>query len=395
MKPRIWIIFWKEVVDNVRDLRSLLGSLASSIALPLLIVPLIIIVGKQLNISVVEEPLRIPVVGAENAPHLIAYLEQKNVIVLPAPADPQAGVREGDLEAVLVIPEGYGEDFIAGRPAKVQVIQDTSRSSAMVTNARLERLLYAYSGQVSTQRLLARGIDPSLTQVLTVQSVDLATPQSQAMIFLGMLPFMMTSVIFLGGMYVIIDTTAGERERGSLEPLLINPARRSDFVLGKMLASLPFGVLSVLVALIGIGAGFNLVPIGDLTGLRLHVSFLTLWQIFLICLPMIVLASAMQMVLATLTRSFKEAQTYLGFVPLVVGMPGMFLAFMPSRTTLVKALIPIYGQSMLINQLMRGETLQPVNILSGAATTLLAAVACTYLAIRLYQRERILHGGGR
>jgi sodium transport system permease protein len=265
----------------------------------------------------------------------------------------------------------------------------------MVTNARLERLLYAYSGQVSTLRLLARGIHPSLTQVLTVQSVDLATPQSQAMIFLGMLPFMLTSVVFLGGMYVIIDTTAGERERGSLEPLLINPARRSEVVLAKMLASLPFGVLSVIVALAGIGAGFNLIPLGDLIGWRIQVSLLTLWQIFLICLPMIVLASAMQMVLATLTRSFKEAQTYLGFVPLIVGMPSMFLAFMPARTTLVKSLIPIYGQSMLINQLMRGETTLPVNILAGAATTLLAAALCTYLAIRLYQREQILHGGGR
>jgi len=395
MIQRIWIILQKEMLDNARDVRSLLGSLSSSIFLPLLLIPLIIVVGKMINYDAIETPLQIPVVGAENAPRLIAYLEQNNVIVLPAPEDPKSEVAEGTLEAVLVIPEGYREDFTAGQPATVQVIQDTSRSATMATNARLENLLAAYANQVSVQRLLARGINPSLTNPLVVQSVDVSTPQSQSMIFLSMLPFMLITVIFLGGMYVVIDTTAGERERGSLEPLLINPARRSEIVIAKTLASIPFGILAVLVAMAGIGAGFNLVPIGDLTGMRLNISLLTLWQIFLICLPMVILASGMQMVLATFTRSFKEAQTYLGFVPLVVGMPSMFLAFSPDRITLGKALIPIYGQSMLINQLMRGEPILPVNVLAGAGTTLLAAVLFTIVAIRLYQREQILRGSDR
>jgi len=395
MIQRIWIILQKEMLDNARDVRSLLGSLSSSIFLPLLLIPLIIVVGKMINYDAIETPLQIPVVGAENAPRLIAYLEQNNVIVLPAPEDPKSEVAEGTLEAVLVIPEGYREDFTAGQPATVQVIQDTSRSATMATNARLENLLAAYANQVSVQRLLARGINPSLTNPLVVQSVDVSTPQSQSMIFLSMLLFMLITVIFLGGMYVVIDTTAGERERGSLEPLLINPARRSEIVIAKTLASIPFGILAVLVAMAGIGAGFNLVPIGDLTGMRLNISLLTLWQIFLICLPMVILASGMQMVLATFTRSFKEAQTYLGFVPLVVGMPSMFLAFSPDRITLGKALIPIYGQSMLINQLMRGETILPVNVLAGAGTTLLAAVLFTIVAIRLYQREQILRGSDR
>lgn len=395
MMRRIWIILSKEMLDNARDLRSLLGSLSSSIFLPLLLIPLIIVVGRMMNYEAIEAPLQVPVVGAENAPRLIAYLEQNNVIVQPAPADPKSAVAEGNFEVVLVIPEGYGEDFTTGQSATVQVIQDTSRSSTMASRARLESLLYSYSSQIGSQRLLARGINPSLTQTLVVQSVDVSTPQSQSMIFLSMLPFMLITVIFLGGMYVVIDTTAGERERGSLEPLLINPARRSEIVIAKTLASIPFGILAVVVAMAGIGAGFNLVPIGDITGMRLNISLLTLWQIFLICLPMVVLASGLQMLLATFTRSFKEAQTYLGFVPLVVGMPSMFLAFSPDRITLTKALIPIYGQSMLINQLMRGETILPINVLAGAATTLLAAVICTLVAIRLYQREQILRGSNR
>jgi sodium transport system permease protein len=198
--------------------------------------------------------------------------------------------------------------------------------------------------------------------------------------------------VFMGGMYVIIDTTAGERERGSLEPLLSNPVRRSAMVLGKQLASLPFALATMILTLVVFGLTFNLVPVEQFLGMPMSLNMDTLWIIFGLCLPMLLLASALQMVVAAFTRSFKEAQTYLGFMPLIAGLPSMFVGFLAVKPSLVTMLIPTLGQSLLINQIMRGETMDMINVWISTGATLLATVLLTLAAVRLYQREQVLFG---
>jgi len=117
-----------------------------------------------------------------------------------------------------------------------------------------------------------------------------------------------------------------------------------------------------------------------------------LWNIFFLSLPMILLASALQMVVASFTRSFKEAQTYLSFLPLIAGLPGAFLAFLPVKPGLATMLIPTFGQSILINQMLRGETVLLDHILIASAATLVVAIILVFVAIYLYQREQILFG---
>lgn len=225
-----------------------------------------------------------------------------------------------------------------------------------------------------------------------MEQVDVATPQSQAVIFLNMMPYFIVLVVFVGGMYVIIDATAGERERGSLEPLLINPAARWEFVIGKLAASVPFAVFSVFLNLLAFAAAFNLFPVEDYIGFQLTLDLGALTGIFLVSLPMILLASALQMIIATFTRSFKEAQTYVAFLPLIPALPGIGLAFMPVKPALWTMLIPTFGQQLIINQLMRGEPVNPVNVVVSAAATLLAALILIYVAVGMYQNERILFG---
>jgi len=104
------------------------------------------------------------------------------------------------------------------------------------------------------------------------------------------------------------------------------------------------------------------------------------------------LAAALQMIVATLTRSYKEAQTYLGFMPLVPALPGLFLALSPVRIRWWMMLIPTFGEQLLINQVMRGETILPSNVLLSAAAMTAIGIALTAIAIRMYTRERILFG---
>lgn len=389
---RIWVVFLKEVVDNLRDRRSLISAFTSTLIGPVMLLMLIIIIGKTMFRERTEKPLELPVVGAENAPSLVSFLKQNGVKILPPPDDPQTAVKNGDLDVVLIIPEGYGEDFQATRPATVRLVLDSSRQSALVSIQQARGLLNAYHQQIGVLRLLARGINPVLMEPLAMEQVDVATPQSQAVIFLNMMPYFIVLVVFVGGMYVIIDATAGERERGSLEPLLINPAARWEFVIGKLAASVPFAVFSVFLNLLAFAAAFNLFPVEDYIGFQLTLDLGALTGIFLVSLPMILLASALQMIIATFTRSFKEAQTYVAFLPLIPALPGIGLAFMPVKPALWTMLIPTFGQQLIINQLMRGEPVNPVNVVVSAAATLLAALILIYVAVGMYQNERILFG---
>lgn len=389
---RIWIVFSKEVRDNLRDRRSMFSALGSSLIGPVILLLVIILVGRSVFRDIQGSPLELAVVGAENAPNLVHFLEQNGVQVQSPPADPQNAVRNGELDVVLVIPMGFGEEFSAGHPATVRIVLDSSRQSASVVVDRTRSLVNSYNNQLAAMRLLARGISPEIIHPLAVERLDVATPQSQAVIFLNMMPYFIVLVVFVGGMYVIIDTTAGERERGSLEPLLINPVTRAEFVLGKLAAALPFAIFAVFSTLLAFYLAFNLVPLEDYIGFQLTLSGAALAGIFLLSLPMILLASALQMIIATFTRSFKEAQTYVSFLPLIPALPGIGLAFLPVKANLWTMLIPTFGQQLLINQLMRGEPVSTTNVLVSTLVTVALAIILILLAIRLYRQERVLFG---
>ncbi len=387
---RVWVVLRKEITDSLRDWRSVSSSLLTPIFMPVFLIALIMVVGKSVLKESVETSLQLPVMGAEYAPGLMDYLQQNGVNVLPPPQDAHEAVRQGQMNVVLVIPDGYGEKLAKGQPATLELVMDSSRSSAAVDVQRARGLLNGYNATIAALRLQARGVNPGITRPLVVDMVDMATPESQAIIFLNMLPFLLIMTIFLGGLNVIIDTTAGERERGSLEPLLVNPAQRAEMVLGKLGAALPFGVFSVGLTLVLFGIGFNVIPLEEYVGFKMTINPGVLLTLFGICLPMVLFASALQMIVASFTRSYKEAQTYLSFLPLVAGLPGAFLAFLPVKATQEIMLIPMYGQSILINQFLRGETVPGSYLTTSILATLGIAVVLIFVAMRLYMREQIL-----
>jgi sodium transport system permease protein len=388
----IAIVFRKEVVDNLRDRRSLFSALISTLLTPALLLSLVLVIGKTLFAQGEVKIIQMPIVGTQNAPGLVEYLKQNGVNVLPAPADPKGEVKNGNYDVILVIPQDYADNFSKGQPATVQMITDSSRTAALVSIQKVAGLLDVYSGLVGNLRLMARGVSPTILDTLSVEQVDVSTPQSQVMVFLNMMPFLLLITIFTGGMYVVIDTTAGERERTSLEPLLINPVPRWEFVLGKYAAALPFTTVTLAATLSAFALGFNLLPIEQYIGRRLSIDLSSVISMFLICLPIILFATALQMVVATYTRSFKEAQTYVGLMAFVPALPGAFLAFIPTRPDVWKMAIPTFGQQLLINQMLRGETISMNFVLISSAVTIAAAILLLGAAVILYRREQILFG---
>ena len=390
MKNRIGIVLRKEAMDNLRDKRTLATSLMSVLIGPVMALLLIMILG-QLIRDKDDKPLNLPIQGVEHAQTFVDFLKQHQVVVQPVPADPKGAVRSGEVDAVLVILPTFAEEFSQGKPAPVQLMMDTSRTSARPTVERVRKLLAGYSGQTANLRLLARGVNPETTAVLTVETIDISTPQSKAMLFLLSLPTFLILTIFVGGMAVIIDTTAGERERGSLEPLLINPVKRWELVLGKLGASLCFTFVSIALTLCGFAAIFNIVPVDRILDIPVSVKWMTFGKIFVVALPLALFAASLQMLVVSFAKSYKEAQNMLAWLPIVPLLPGMALSYMTFKSSLWIMFIPTISQQYLVLQYLRGESVNWFDPLLAGLVTVAGAAILLGLTIRLYSREQILY----
>ncbi len=388
ISARTRTVFKKEVVDNVRDRRTLAAALFYPVLGPAMILFMIFAIGQLRGES--EQALMLPVQGADNAPNLIAFLEQNHVAIQAAPDEPEEAVRQGSEDVVLIIPEDFGEAFTDGLPATVRLVMDQSRNEAMRSIQRAQRLLQAYSHQIGRLRLQVRGVDPRVADAIAIEAVDVSTPQSQAACILSMAPYLILVSLFVGGMYLAIDSTAGERERGSLEPLLINPVERSELVNGKAAAVLVFTTVALIETLVGFAIVLNFFPLERYIGVRMSLPPASLGAILLICLPLMVFVVALQMIIASYTKSFKEAQNYISLMLLVPAVPALIMAVLPVKESLWLVLLPTVGQQLFINQILRGEPVSLASAALGSAVTLAAGIALLVLVTRRYRTEGIL-----
>jgi sodium transport system permease protein len=386
----VWVVFVKESVDNLRDRRSLFLALIYPIIGALLLGMLVSFVGGMFR-GQSYQSLTLPVMGAHRAPALIKYLSANGVDIGSAPWEPREAVRSGGADAVLIIPNGHAEDFGAQRPAKLEVLVNATRLSTVIKVSRVVEILRAYDREVGQKRLRDRGVAPEVASPLDIRSINVGRSRNLAGFFLNMLPPFIIFTIFVGGVYLAIDTTSGERERGSLEPLLANPVARWEFMLGKALATFAFTLTAVVVQLLAFKVMFELVAAGEY-GIKISPDLSAFLGVALICLPLIGFAVALQIIVATVSRSYKETQTYLGLLPLLPSLPGMILVFVPVKAQVWMMAIPTFGQILLIGRLMRQEPAAWLNVAVSVGATSLITALLLYGAARLYDRDGMVFG---
>ncbi len=384
------VVLRKELLDSLRERRAMAMALLFPLLGPAVLAMTLWVVGRTAH-GAVERPLALPVAGAEHAPELVAFLRGAGVEVTAAPADPERAVRAGERDVVLVIPPRFGERLRAARPAPVRLVLDGSRQSAQRAISRARALLDGYGRQLGMQRLLVRGVHPGLAQAILVEETDLSTPESRAALVLSVLPYFVILSVFVGGMATAIDTTAGERERKSLEPLLANPVPRSGLALAKIAATALFAAAGLVETLIGFGLVPLLLPAASL-GFTVRLDPALLLRTFLLCLPLVALLSALQILIAARARGFKAAQTTLSLLMMVPVLPGMMLAFLPLTIRPWMALVPTLGEQLVAARLLRGEPVAPAFVVGTIAATASWAVLLGALAVRAFQGERIVFG---
>jgi sodium transport system permease protein len=381
-------VFLKEVRENLRDRRTVINTLFTGpLIAPLLFVLMInVMVTRELNKA--EAPLPLPVAGSQYAPNLIAALKQNNVEVKDAPADPERAVREQDADVVLRIDADFAKAWDKGEPAQVEMIFDSSRQDARGPTERLRKLLDAYGQRTGVLRLLARGLSPTILKPLALADRDQSTPQSRSGLMFGFLPYFFIIGVLIGGMALAIDTTAGERERQSLEPLLANPVPRWQILAGKLGATTAFAITTVALSILAftvVGQFLPLQKIGMTLTLGPRFVALTLF----VMLPLAAMLAALQTLVAAFAKSYREAQTYLGLLNLVPIIPTLLLTILPIKTQTWMYAVPLLGQQVTILRLMRGDPVADSALLLCFACTTVAALLAALVTAKIYHSERL------
>ncbi len=389
----IWTVLKKECVDNIRDRRTILSSFSLALLGPLAFVAMMtFVLNKALGES--DTTVEFTLAGADHAPGLVAYLEGQNTeieqIDLEPGQDPRVLVTSGAHDLLLVVPEDFAERFENGRSNALALIYDSSElGSAQRRARRVDSLVSTYSRTIGLMRLQLRGVDPSIAQPVSTRTVDVASPAERALMVLTTLPYLILLVAFMGGFYLAIDTTAGEREHGSLEPLLTQPVARSQLVLGKIGATAVFALASLCVFLIAFYFSVPFVPL-ERIGMSLDVDIVAVLMMLGVMLPLVWFAAALLTVAASFAKSYKEAQTYLSFLILVPTLPVIVAQVSGVEASLPLMMVPSLSQSLLVQDLITSEPITLIEVLISAVSTGVLALGLTWLAILLYRRERIL-----
>ena len=380
-------VFRKEIIDALRDRRTLLVVLASSVLMgPLVLVALSAFIA---TFEARAEKREVFVAGIEHAPSLQNYFERQTYSIKAAPENFEAQLRSATLaDPVLVVPVDFEASLLRGEAPLLEVVSDSANKQAESGTGRLTRLLAGFSRERATLSLALRGVSPELLEPMQVEERDLASTQTRATQVTGMLPFFVLMAVLYGALNAALDTTAGERERGSLEPLLMNPSTRWSLVLGK------WGAVASLSMLIAVLSCFSFLPAQWLLrsdtlqalfqfGLREALLFLV------VLLPLAAALSALLMAVAIRCKTFKEAQANSTVLVLGVSLLPLVSVFNLGGEAAWHLWVPALAQNTLMTRVLKGEDFSAAQVLIPLAICVALTVVGVWLVARMLRSAAV------
>ena len=386
------VVFLKEILDNLRDRRTLASALIMGPIFGPVLFAFVINLSIERSLDDVERTMELPVIGQQHAPNLVRYLESRNIEVVDGPADAAAAidaVKTGANDVVLIVPEEFGEQLQDTVPAKLELVSDQANTDAERDARRARGALYAYSQELAAVRLSARGVNPLVLRPLNIDEVDVSTPSGRSAMLLGMMSYFFIFAALMGGMYLAIDSTAGERERGSLEPLLCLPVTRDQLMLGKIAATCLFMMLSLSLSLVSFFIALKFMPLEQL-GMTPNFSPGVMLAALLLFAPFILLGAALMTLVASFTKSYREAQTWLSVVLVAPTLPILIVSILTLRPRLEFMFVPSLSQHLLLVDMVKNEPVNNLHVAISVVSTLIFGALLTWICARLYRREGLL-----
>ena len=383
-----WIVFRKELADALRDRRTWMVVLFSSI----LAGPISLLLLSKFVASVEESVARreVFIAGAAAAPTLANFIQRAGGTVKEAPADFRELVRSGELQnAVVVVPPDFEARLRRGESIRLDVVfDDTSSRSQGPARATLG-MLRAFSRELGSQRLIARGVGLQVLSPVDVEEINLAAGKSRGAQLLFIVPWLALLGAVVGAISVAIDVTAGERERGSLEPLLMNPVSTPAIVLGKWAVVAACSAAVVVLTLAGFRGAMAFISSESLSALmQFGAAESALFLAML--LPFAAMIAAVNMFAATYGRSHKEAQTYASYLTMLVNFAPVIPLFLSVRDAAWQLFVPAMAQQVVMMRALRGEAVGAADVLVPAAVAIGITVLALGAQARLLRNERIV-----
>lgn len=385
-------VFFKEILDNIRDRRTLTSALIMGPIFGPVLFAFVINMSIDRALDDAESSMDLPVIGKQHAPNLMRFLESRNIDIVDGPEDiggASDAVKNGVHDVVLVIPENFGEQLAGTIPARVELYSDEANSQGEKEARRARRALHAYNNQLASMRLSARGVNPLVLRPINIDDIDVSTPSGRSAMLLGMMSYFFIFALLMGGMYLAIDTTAGERERGSLEPLLALPVTRGQLILGKILATCVFMSASLLLSLLSFYVVLKFMPLEQL-GMTPNFGLPVVAAAFFLLLPFVLLGASLMTLVASFTKSYKEAQTWLSAVLIAPTLPILIVSILTLRPQLEFMFVPSLSQHLILVDMVKNEPLNALHVAISVCSTLVFGALLTWICARLYRREGLL-----
>ncbi len=387
-KSRIGAIIKKEILDALRDGKSM----ATALLMPVIFAFIsygstAFLVSHKTESSEIE----LAVQGAERVAPLIAHLKMNGVDVVAAPEDPHQAILDHRYHIVLIVPDDFDSKFRSQKRATLDLLSDHSRTESQGRVHRVKALVNQWAMSVGALRLLTRNVSPEIVSPVQLNEVNVTSAERLASRLLAGLPMFILMIAFASGLGMIADMASGERERRSLEPLLINPISYTTVFLGKWWAAF---LVTIAISSIGIILQFisiQLAPTEEL-GLRLDMGVSKFFIIMLIVVPIIAFAVSLQLFISFFAKSFKDAQSYNGLVIMMPMLPGLYLTFNSGAAELWQMWVPLLGPTALIVDIIAGDPISVLHILISTGVSSVCALACGFAGITLLKQERTVFG---
>ena len=381
MSQAVWIVFVKELKDALRDRRTLMAVFVSSVLMgPLMLVLLSSLVGKYEKRAEARE---VVVIGLDNAPALRNYIERQTFVVKKAPADWEAQLKASKLgDPVVIVPAGFEDDLAHGRPPRIELVYSSANGRAQSGVGAIAQLLQGFDQEQASLRLIARGVAPSALNVTRIDEHDIADNAARAAQMTNIVPIFVLMSVLYGALNAALDTTAGERERGSLEPLLATPASRGALVIGKWGAVFALGLLIAVLSCLSFLPAQSLLRSESLAALFRFGWVEAAWFIGLLA-PLAALIAALMMAVAIRCRTVKEAQANMVVLTMAFTLTPLVGLFTQDGEAAWNLWVPSVAQTTLMDRVLKNA---PIGLLD-VAPSLLLCVALTAASLTFVSRQ--------
>jgi sodium transport system permease protein len=396
----IGIVYRKELTEALRDRRTLI----STLLVPLLLFPLLSVGFGALAFTLLKkaeaETPKVMVLGGADSPAVLEALRAgKKMEVMPATPDWKDKIINKEIRAAIAIPDGFETSLAQQNPLTVEIYKYEGELKSSISASTVEKNLKDYREKVVEARLEADHVPSSVLTPFLIKQENVAPPEKVGgAAFGGIIGYMVILLCLTGGMYPAMDLTAGEKERGTMETILSSPISRLDLVLGKFFLVLTASLVTAALSVLSMGISFwgmqqlkafDVSKNPEAAGMQLHIGFTAVLSVFLMALPLAVLFSAGLITISLFAKSYKEAQSYISPLMILVILPAVAAMLPGVELTAKLALIPILNVSLLCKELVTGTYHWNFIALIFLSTCVYAAAAL-FLAVKMFQREDVL-----